>query len=536
MKYSTGKWWYKIHKWYWNKKKESWQDIEEDTIMQLIDSLEDIESYYDFIGIRKKINGYINSLFKSKLTRKDQNFINAFNQKDMAVLKNDNKKQKLEFMQLLKQKNNLYLSVFLSLLEYWKLNKILKTEDIQDMIILINSGLIQFFDEVFIQWYENFNKIENDENHLEDNSYWICYWWVKNWKIVWYNEFCKDMFYSLNLEVFEFINNSNLKEYLTKFTKLIEKWVTNYIEWINLEEFEIESWKWKWNEIWIIWPMESYFYPNLLIEPELMFFIKDHSKIDDKQYPILSKKYFWDSYNMWMNSFNFVEPFLEAGKSSFFSFVWKSFPNDNELSKKTWKAIVVKNEKIREHIENKIEILDNMFIEWINFDAYILYNEMIKEVWYHEFGHSLFKSSWISTNLEELKSSLFYYLKLYDENKEKPYNEEKITNVIKFIFMDSVRTLEMINKKNKQKYVILTKVILFFLFSSQVVYWKGDLLDIDPNIDKFKDFLEGLKKILLTFQKLYSAWNKMLEEFNKQYITIISEKVNEDMQKIIAKM
>jgi hypothetical protein len=46
--------------------------------------------------------------------------------------------------------------------------------------------------------------------------------------------------------------------------------------------------------------------------------------------------------------------------------------------------------------------------------------------------------------LEELKATLFYYLQVCLENKEKAYLQEDIEKIIKFSIMDSIRNLERI--------------------------------------------------------------------------------------------
>ncbi len=162
-----------------------------------------------------------------------------------------------------------------------------------------------------------------------------------------------------------------------------------------------------------------------------------------------------------------------------------------------------------------------------------LYNELIKEVTYHEFGHSLFIKGHGSSLLEEAKATLFYYLQIFQENKTKPYALADIVRVVEFTVMDSIRNIERINDSSSKKYVILTKLNLSFMFSSGLLFWEDNELVINAGKENFETFIMSMKDMLSYIKILYEMdeTTRLTEETS--FLVRLESQIQEDISKMV---
>lgn len=74
------------------------------------------------------------------------------------------------------------------------------------------------------------------------------------------------------------IHNVNIRAYLLSFSQFIKEGTTDYASWVDAEIFEVKSWQDRGNMLGLVAPMEDYIYPQLLIEPELIIFLRNLDK------------------------------------------------------------------------------------------------------------------------------------------------------------------------------------------------------------------------------------------------------------------
>ena len=99
--------------------------------------------------------------------------------------------------------------------------------------------------------------------------------------------------------------------------------------------------------------MEDYIYPGLLIEPELIIFLRDlNKKVNFEDFYGLSEQYFGERYGMDHMTLDFVEALLQTGDATFCGFIGKAFPNDTELSKREGNCIILKDNTMKNVVKN----------------------------------------------------------------------------------------------------------------------------------------------------------------------------------------
>lgn len=74
------------------------------------------------------------------------------------------------------------------------------------------------------------------------------------------------------------IHDSNIRSYLLAFSRFIKEGITDYDTWVDAEISEVRSWQDRDNIFGLVAPMEDYMYPELLIEPELIIFLRNLEK------------------------------------------------------------------------------------------------------------------------------------------------------------------------------------------------------------------------------------------------------------------
>lgn len=499
--------------------KNNFPNIKIDRILNIdtnkIKDLNTVENYGRFVDFKNEINDYIMNLFSDELLDKTEDFKLAFSQWNIAKVSDDLVEEKQLLMLLLKEKNSIYNQILLQSIILWKLDNILSVDEKNDVKIILKSWVLSYFDDIYIN---RLNQIKNTDNsilEIETKYNNPIYWWLLNRKIRWYGDFCLDKDLKIDDKDFSNIKDENIKKYLLMLDAFLKWWITDYNLWVETELYETKTWKNNNSALWIITPMENYNNKSF-VEPEFIFFLKDKENIFNySDFFTLSEKYFDSKYEMDKMTCNFVETFLEWWESTYSWFIGKAFPNDQSLSQREWKSIILKNNNMYTVIINANNWFKKLFWEDYLFDNEIIYNELLKEVTYHEFWHSLFKDWYNNSKLEESKATLFYYLQIFDENNKKEYTESDIKRIIDFTIVDSIRNLERIDQEKFEKYTILTKVNLMWLFSSGLVYFDdNNILQTNIDQEKFKLFLSSLKDVLFFIKKHYE--NKDKESFEKE--------------------
>ncbi len=499
------------------------------TVQEKLEELKKPEDFFEFIAFKEDINKIITNIFSKDLEWKGDSFVRSFvvSNKDNF---NGDEKQAKELTKLILKKNKIYNNILLFLIKLWKLDKLLSIEQIEDIENVIKSWILWYFTDVFLE-YEKLAKDHSKTNNLPAKPKQLSYGAIKEWEYVSYSDV---LWYSnINQSYFNKINNDNIRKYLLLIKNFLDNKNTSYQDWVDAEVLEMNSWKDKNSSLGFIAPMEDYILSERCVEPEIIILLKDiNIDTDSNSYSNFSEKYFDSWYDMDKVILNFVEPILEWWDAVFSWFIWKAFPNDIDLSKKEWNAIILKLASMEAVIDNSEKWMYSLLWKDFNYNKSILKKELIKEVSYHEYWHSLFIKWHPSSQLEELKATLFYYLKIYDENFEKEYSHNDIRKIVEFTIMDSIRTIQRKEKAPFQKYVILTKVILYHLFRNNLVMWKWDKLCI--NIDNlwFSWFLNSLKNELNFIKKLYSLDSNNREKKENDYLWFIDEKISLDIEKI----
>lgn len=491
--------------------------------------IEPVKNYWDFERMKKEINVFLTENFSHLLKEKTPDFILGFEQGNISKYKTSHDLEKVDLMELLIIKNKFYIEILRNIVLLWKLDTLLNQDQKVDLIYIIESWVFWFLDELYLEWYKEIY----DEKNAGIVTEKLSYGGVKDGKIVPLKNLLEGEIKIDDWKLSQ-IQNIHIREYLLAFSSLIKNGVTDYDTWVNAEIHEVKSWQDRKQIFWIVAPMEDYMYPWILVEPELIIFLKNsEKKVHFEDFYWLSERYFQDRF--WMDSMtlDFVETLLQTGDAAFSGFIWKAFPNDRELSQREWNCIILKDTNMKNVVHNAEKGLKALLWEdfHMNFDT--LYNELIKEVTYHEFGHSLFVKWHPTSLLEEAKATLFYYLQLYSEHEKKQYTSDERRSIVEFTLMDSIRNLERMNEASAKKYVILTQMNLAYLFESGLVYWANGNLVIDTTDEvPFYTFLRGLKDMLFMIQELYALDDISLQQEEIKILEKIERYVGENIQKM----
>lgn len=525
-----------IDKFLWLNKKKVNNLITFDQFVEVLSKPSDLNSYTVF---NNEIKNVLYWIFKDDLCEKSDKFKKAFMQWNLALYEWEGLD---ELINLIKLKNSSYRVLLFKSIENWKLDQLFTKEEREDLLNIIKSWLFSTIDEVFINWIKEIfvdstcKKKKAINDWLEIENWELSYWWLKDWKIVWYNEFIKNS--TAKFDKLDSINNKNIKNYLLEISNFIEEWNTTYSDWIKAEKNELNSWKDEKSSFAIVWPMEDYYYKKLLVEPELELNYKEKEQWLNEKMIRLTKKYFDDNtYDIESTTFSMIETILTWWRNSFAWALGKSFPNDWELTKSEWNFIYFKPWKLENIILNAEPQLEKLF-EWeIELNKDEVRKEFRNEVTYHEYGHSLF-IKWHTSKLEELKATLFYFLDLSDKNNQEEYNEEKIKWILQFCLVDSMRNLDRIEKPQYEQYTILTRAMLDWLHSNSLLSVdENDKFSINPNKENFTKFLDQMVELLGYIKSSYE--NESIEESKKSeenYINELVKKSDSFINKIINKI
>lgn len=505
-----------------------------------------LEEYDDFLDLKKEINNFILGLFKEKIEWKSDDFSRAFSFWNISLYSLDKewntKEEYNELFRLLIEKNKFYLDIFSKLLNWWKLNNILEKDEINDSYHVIESGILQYFDEMYYNWYQNAidevnqEKDDNNELELKTNDWNPIYWGLKNQKFVPYNKFVNKTELEVKSHLFDYIKNSELKQYFSSVNSFIESWVINYQSWVWIDDLAISTWQNKEGNLWLITPIENYIHKGL-VEPELILFLKNslqNNKFDPKNVISLAEEFYGKNYWMDKVTLDIVETFLEWWQSTVSGFIWKNSPNDPEQSKKLWSFILLKDSDVLDSIGHALPLFEKLLEnEWL-LNSNDTYNEIMKHLVYHEFGHNLF-IKWFKDSLrEEAKASLYYYLQLFKENNNEEYSEEKIQIVVESALIMWLRDLTRLSNPSAQKHVLRGKLILNNLFFSELIEFNWDKLEINPTKENFKCFLENNKqKLEIIKNNYYLTFDKNTQDNKECFIFDLDEDFIKKLEKSV---
>ncbi len=467
-------------------------------IESLVSKLDKPRSFDEFIDFRESINHDLDTLFSSELSKEGTNFRLSFSSWDVNFLIWD-KEKKYQLESLLIKKQKIYYLYLLEAIETWVLDEIFNDSERNTIKILIKSRIFEYFNELFLLWKEWLYEWKNSEyEHPEGMG--LFNWWLVDWALVSYKDILEASYIS---DCFHEIEDSNLRKYLNNLYSFLVSWETDYEKWSEIEESAIDTWEDDSTKLALNTPIETYQRKNVLVDIELELFLRESDNENKRIATDLSEKYFWDDYDIWEIKFSKVEPILSAWVVWFKSVLWKSFPNHPDLTEKRWTFIYAINSRLWEKTLNKAKwFIDALWLEDV--DAKSFANLSYEEVAFHEYGHSLFIKWNDNSLLEETKASLFYFLKLYDENQNNLFDEEFIRNFLNFAIVEITRKVKNKDVPEYLQYVIREKLVYQSLKKAWLIYWDKDW-DIAFNVDKkaFSNFLNEQKELLFEVQSIY---------------------------------
>lgn len=486
-----------------------WKKIDLKELLDLVNF--QINSFQSYCKLNELINHYLNNNFAPDLEGKCWPFVNAFKQSLITLYTIENAEEKQELLILLMKKNQLKVSLLLFLAQKWFFDNLFSDYEKIEFFNIIASKIMHYLDIVYLNWTKT----------VKDNQFsWKNYWWIKQWNLVPYTEFCEPEMLDSSVVVC-----GNISKYITKFIELLKSWKTDEKSWLELEKYYLWSWDDE-SQFWLVWMLENY-YNETLIEPELEFYLKQVIWEEEKQ-TIFT--YSMDRYHdiYWMDQTNVykVEKIISSWASGFMQILWRNFPNDVSSKQEFWSKIYI----VSSSIINWFEVYKKRFealVWYIPDTKEQIWEHAIDHVVYHEFWHNLFKVDWFESNLEELKASLYYYLKLYSICDS--LNQQELSDIIHMIIFDLTKRFPWECIQQLYKYVLAFRVIYFHMKNTWVVDYKDWklLLNTDPKL--FKLFLWEMVWVLDFIKQVYESQDKNKEQ---EFIKTIEDATKDDLEQI----
>ncbi|EKD44713.1 MAG: hypothetical protein ACD_71C00032G0001, partial [uncultured bacterium (gcode 4)] len=103
-----------------------------------------IGDYADFERMKNEINNFLISIFKDDLHWKSAGFILWFEQWNISKYQTEHDLDKVDLMRLLAFKNRFYTETLRQIVSLWKLDAILKLEEREDLLNMIESWVFSF--------------------------------------------------------------------------------------------------------------------------------------------------------------------------------------------------------------------------------------------------------------------------------------------------------------------------------------------------------------------------------------------------------
>ncbi len=219
--------------------------------------------------------------------------------------------------------------------------------------------------------------------------------------------------------------------------------------------------------------MESYIWSEVLVEPELIFFLKKYEHTANQRNKELSLKVFGDDYRMDGVHYFYGEEILGCGLSGFKKHAGKNFPNDIPLSQNKGKFIYLMQSSFENFFKNSQGNVVKILPEDIQLDKEKIRAFFEQFVENHEFGHNLFFRG--DSDLEESKPSLFFTLKILDEIEQKNFDETRVKPLLDLMNLEFLRDIERgyTNYKNNPvyKYTLFSRIVLKQMMQTKLISW-----------------------------------------------------------------
>lgn len=520
------------------KKISGIDEIKSDVVNILDNKFEEVltmkvENLDELVIFNNLVNTVITKLMieQYSLSKKPEKFIDAFRTSSISKFTWE-ETEKDELMDLIEKKKIIYNELLIESIKRGNFN--FPKEDLADLVNLIGSGIFEWKDKL----YRNYRKIIKVNGEMD---FWEeLYYWVPENKKPWsYKESLENSW--INPDVIMELNNALLGNYLIDMVSLWINWNNNYKDWIEAEKWEVTSWLWDDNLVFIA-PMENYAHKNF-VDPEFLVLLREKTNTRPAIFENLSQNYYGDDYTMWKVNVFFAEPILKWWNASFWKFLWKSFPNDMELRENFGNFIII----VKWQFYNTFDEYYKMVAKVFNIDANVLLSQKseivtwaTEETTYHEYGHSLF---WVkNTLLEEMKASLFYWLSLYDKyvllNEE--INTFEIKRIMRTFTLDFTRYISRLKEPKSRKYVYTSQALLHHMIENNLIILDSENNCLNLNInnsretmDNFKNLLINLFKLLNSIKNIYDTSDKneekkMTDFYDKNTLAII-EKLYENI-------
>ncbi len=534
-------------------------------LQEMVSQSESINTILDFWKKRLEIEDMVFKFFvktpmaQGKLKEaeewKDHPFTRAFRLWSESILWWD-KQAERELRPLLFEKNILIRTVLYCLAKENKL-PILWEKWQKDMMLIYGSWISTYLDKMAINWEESTPE--------ERESFWpkrspqnLVYGWAKDGKFVWYRAFLDTKIIPTMVGQIAQISNPHLRGMLLWTIQRIEMWDMEASSWLRLQwDHELATWDNKDSTIWVCGFMESYAMPGHTIDPEISLYLKEEMPDQVKlEWISLSQKYFWNDFGIWKLRI-FVAEFLDLiWLSAFSKNSWRSFPNDVALTKEKGKHVYCIGTSFEAVFDSGAMLLSKIFKQNIKPDKEWTRRAFHDFLNFHELGHSLFNIADTGKDLGESKPSLFYMLKLFQDNMSDPNtwkksrfeeHPEEIKHVIDELLINTVRDFERgyhnYKTNHMRPYVIFSRLFMRELLASGMIFWEWDTLQIDYNKEKFTHFLESMKWALERLKSIYDILHEDSEKDTEEdknrytaqedaYVQEIESQTEADFQKI----
>ena len=490
--------------------KESYCNKNEWNLLRIIKEwnkikLNKVKSINCFSNWKKWVWNVITKAMKLYYEFEDENFKQAFEIGKYNILNTKNLKKRRKFLDLMCMRNKAYNEILLKAVKEWKFDDILSKKEKHNLRFLLESWILTAFDKarknIILDILENKYK---DVKFYDDEFYYghlqkeIIKWnsTVEVFKILSWKKYFKNL-NKFKQFVFK-MKESYLKSYLEWFFNLLEQDKINPKDYLKLEKNEIKSWQ-KQEKLTFTVPMENYYLPNF-VDLEFSLYLANYLPKEQKNnFVNLSRKYFNDDFGIKNLTLANVEVIATWWESTFLKVLWKSFPNDYNLSKQIWKIVYISEDMLKDNSRITAKLLKKIWFN-INLNSYTLINKYI--IYFHEIWHSLFLNNKPSnTILEELKATLFYYLSLYDKMSQ--ISKDNIENILKYILWEFAKKISLENNLDIKQYWIRENFILAKAIRNNLIVVKDNKIKLNYEFENFANFLKDLKDSLFKIKEIY---------------------------------
>ena len=469
--------------------------------------LDNITSIDKFSSWKKWVFWKLTRIMQNYYKMENDNFKQAFESWRYNALDTQNFRKRKKFLDLMIFRNKAYNEILLKAIKEWKFDRVLSDTEKHNLEILLESWILTVFDKARKDMLLEIFKYDTEGGKIWDNLYYghlkkeseFSVLWRYPAKVFWPVSW-KSYFWDIDKlrQYVSKMKESYLKSYLEWFLDLVEKEIIDSKSYLKLEENEVRSWQNK-DKLTFTVPMENYYLPNF-VDLEFALYLADYLPEEQKQvFSELSEKYFNTDFEMKKLVLANVDMLATWWESTFLKVLWRSFPNDANLSKQVWKVVYIAENRLKENSTRTAKLLEKL---WFDVNL-ILHNLINRQITYaHELEHSLFLDDKPdNTILEELKATLFYYLNLYDKLSKIESND--IENLLKYILWEFTRRIPSKNNKNAKQYWLMENFILAKAMKNELIILKNNKIGFNPELKNFANFLKDLKDSLFKIKEIY---------------------------------